>query len=178
MRESCYQGGTESLVGKVKHFTLLPDGTESCGYWANAPTGGHYSGSGVLGLWMDIGGYTRNHPVGRYPAPYLEHFELTGGHEAHARVYVFGVPLANGRMIAEHKATAPATDEAFGLEFAGDWFRFSLPECPVPTMPVCRNFYGKDFMATYTDRSWAEVRYFGNSHGLGPDAIPVGGIMK
>lgn len=177
---SCHSGGTESLVGKVKHFSLQADGTESCNVYANQPTGGYYSGEGMLGTWIDMGGYKTdaNDPSKRYPAPYIDNPPATGTHEVIQRVYIFGAPLADGRMIAESKATAPATDPPFGLDYAPDWFRFSMPRCPVTPMPVCRNFYGKDFMATYNDRTWSEIKYFGNSQGLVPSAIPVGGIMK
>lgn len=180
---SCYQGGTESLVGKVKHYTLIAGGKESCGYWGGSATGGHYTGKGGFGNWFAIGGYNSlenqaNRPPKSYPEPYLDTFELTGGHEVVFQVHVFGLPLANGKMIYERKATAPATEEAFGLEYAYDWFRFSLSECPVPTMPVCRNFYGRDVASMFNDRSHSALANIGQSTGIHPEAIPVGGIMK
>ena len=119
-----------------------------------------------------------NRPPKSYPDPYIDKHELTGGHEVVFQVHVFGLPLANGKMIYESKATAPATEEAFGLEYAHDWFRFSLAQCPVPTMPVCRNFYGRDVASMFNDRSHSALANIGQSTGIHPEAIPVGGIMK
>ena len=176
--ESCFSSDTESLVGKVKHYSLDANGNENCTYYANQATGGFYSGSGTLGLWMSIG-YSGDANKDKYPEPFEDVNILTEQHEATKRVYIFGAPLANGRMIAEYTQTAKPEEEPFGLEFAGDWFRFSVPrECPATPMPVCRNFLGKDFMATYNDRSHAHVVEIGESTGLGPLAIPVGGITK
>jgi hypothetical protein len=176
--ESCYSSTTESIVGKVKQYSVNADGSLSCGYYANQKVGGFYTGEGVLGLWMSIG-FSPTPANDRYQEPFVDVITLTAGHEVTKKVYVFGAPLANGRMIAEYKDTAPPEDEPFGLEYAYDWFKWSIPEqCEVSSMPVCRNFFGKDFFSTYTDRSHTYIEQLGKSPGLGPTAIPVGGIMK
>jgi len=176
--ESCYSGATESLVGAVEHFTIVDnEGTKGC--WApdaNRVHGGSYSGSGVFGEWTALGYEPRT--AAAFPEPAVRTYTLQNNNTALQRIYMFGAPLAHGRMITEYSDSSAPEEDAFGLEFAHEWFKFSLPECPVVPMPVCRNFYGTDFMSTYNDRSWSEIRDFGKSPGLGPTAIPVGGIMK
>jgi hypothetical protein len=175
--ESCYTGGTESLVGKVKHYSLGAGGVEWCGYMANSPTGGHYSGKGVFGNWMMIG-YEPIFPSDRYPEPFTSATQTMGQHDARFIVRIFGAPLANGLKIAEYFEVAALNDKPPGFNIAPSWFHFSLRDCQVAQMPVCRNFYGRDFMSIYTDLTWSSVRNFGSGpSGLGPNAIPVGGFI-
>lgn len=54
------------------------------------------------------------------------------------RVYMFGHPLANGRLLRE------GADED-----VSEWFRCSLPMCPVSPWPVAENTFGREHIVTY-----------------------------
>ena len=119
-------------------------------------------------LIIDSAYYT---PTPKAPGRRSERGDLH--YEVDFKIYGMGLPEMNGRLLKHEEWSRDDVGQVDGSN--RDWWRCSLPDCPVVPWPVLRNYFGAPFVKTSEEFGDGVVEYGKQpSIDIGADAILFG----